>query len=238
MDYIIYVMDLYIQLKCQYPLLTRRIRQYRVDDAPYIDFVITYDDAAIQKMQEKYPYAKKEDIEYMITSQLFYQKILDYQAMLIHSSAICYQEKAYCFSADSGVGKSTHTRLYLQYLPDSFYINDDKPAFRMIDQKFYVYGTPWSGKSDLSINKKVALKGLCFIERGKTNKIVLLKQKEAIPKIIRQTLIINKEEQLDKMLTLVDYLISNYPIYELHCNISKEAFITSYERMSGKKYEN
>lgn len=232
------VMDLYIQLKCQYPLLRERIKQYIVEEAPQVDFIITYDDKMISKIKEQYPYASESEIEYMLTSTIFYRKILDYDAMLIHSSAICYQDKAYCFSANSGVGKSTHTSLYLHYLPGSYYINDDKPAYRIIDEEVYVYGTPWSGKNDLSINKKVKLGGLCFLKRGTENKIEPLNQKEAIIKILKQTLIVNKEEQLSKILSLIEKIICNDTIYELSCDISKEAFITSYERMSGTKYEN
>ena len=82
--------------------------------------------------------------------------------------------QAYLFSADSGVGKSTHSRLWQQVFGDQrvTIINDDKPALRLRDGVWYVYGTPWSGKYGLNHNLCYPLAGICFLERSKTNKIV------------------------------------------------------------------
>ena len=75
--------------------------------------------------------------------------------MLLHSSAVVVDGYAYLFSADSGTGKSTHTGLWKQHFGDRAYIiNDDKPAIRKVDGEWYVFGTPWSGKTDTSVNPR------------------------------------------------------------------------------------
>ena len=48
----------------------------------------------------------------------------------------------------SGTGKSTHSRLWLKYIPDTKLLNDDNPAVRIMDNNtIMIYGTPWSGKT-------------------------------------------------------------------------------------------
>lgn len=235
MEYLIKVMDLYIKIKCQYSLLYSRIAKYIVNNQiDKYDFEITYSDEVLNKTLKQNPHLSIEEVEYMGTSIIFYRKILDYDAMLIHSSAVCVDNKAYCFSADSGIGKSTHTKLYLKNFPNSYIINDDKPAYRLINNQVFVYGTPWSGKDDLSENIKVPLQALCFLKRAKNNSIKKLDNKEAIKNIMNQTLRIHKESFLDKLLVLIDKIVSFYPIYELSCNMEDEACKVSYQTMKGE----
>lgn len=62
---------------------------------------------------------------------------------MVHSSAIKYNDKCYLFSADSGVGKSTHTSLWHKVYGDKVQIiNDDKPIIRLENNKLIVYGSP------------------------------------------------------------------------------------------------
>lgn len=68
--------------------------------------------------------------------------------LLIHSSTVVCAGKAVLFLGESGTGKSTHSRLWLENLPDTSLLNDDGPALRVqADGSVTVYGTPWSGKT-------------------------------------------------------------------------------------------
>lgn len=58
-----------------------------------------------------------------IVTRLVFSDIL-----LIHGSAIAVDGKAYLFTAPSGTGKSTHTRMWREYFKDrAVMVNDDKP---------------------------------------------------------------------------------------------------------------
>lgn len=232
MIYYLKVLDLVIQIKAQYSMLQERISKYIIEKQDKYDISINYSDERLQKLAADNPHLDISEVEYILTSIIFYEKILDFDAMLLHSSCVVVDNEAYCFSADSGVGKSTHTKLYLKYHPNTYILNDDKPAYRIIDDKIYVYGTPWSGKDDISENVKVPLKAICFLKQGANNSIRKLNNKEAISLIMRQTLTNYNNE---KMLDIIDKIISNYPIYELTCNISKEAYELSYETMRNQK---
>lgn len=65
-------------------------------------------------------------------------------------------------------GKSTHTKQWQKYFgaDQAIIINDDKPVLRRLEDGWYAYGTPFSGKTDENVNKKVKLQGICMLERG------------------------------------------------------------------------
>ena len=185
---------------------------------------------------EKYADATRKMAEIVITGRLFYQKLLDFQGCLLHASCVVIDDKAYLFSADSGTGKSTHTGLWLQHLADKnpYILNDDKPAIRVFDDGVYAYGTPFSGKHDISENKKVKVQGICFLEQSKINFIQKLKPSEAIKLFLEQTTSYLKKEDMEKLLDVLEVVIKNIPIYKLYCDISKEAVELSYHTMKGE----
>ena len=138
------------------------------------------------------------------------------------------------FSAPSGTGKSTHTNLWLKNIKDSLILNDDKPAIRIFDDAIYAYGTPFSGKHDLSINKKYLLKGISFIYRDSKNTITKIHPNESLPLIMAQTVISKQEKYLFKTLSMLDTILNKIPIYKMGCTISKEAVLMSYNTMKGQ----
>ena len=106
------------------------------------------------------------ELECIFMSDVFNKKILKYNAIFLHSSAILYKGKAYLFSADSGVGKSTHTKLWIKKFgaENEQIINDDKPIIRFIDNDWYVYGSPFDGGTGININIRAKLGGIIFLE--------------------------------------------------------------------------
>ena len=154
----------------------------------------------------------------------FCKSIIKYNAMLIHSSAIEYKGKAYLFSADSGVGKSTHTALWRKAFGNEVkMINDDKPVVRMIDGKAIVYGTPFDGGSGIANNISVPLGAVVFIERGENNSIRKAQTPEIIKKLYFSTAHFVSRETADKMLTNFENLISCTDFYILTCNMDISA---------------
>ena len=51
--------------------------------------------------------------------------------LLIHASTIRYRGKAVMFLGESGTGKSTHSRMWLENIEGSTLLNDDAPAVRI-----------------------------------------------------------------------------------------------------------
>lgn len=186
-----------------------------------------------RSLQERNPHLSDEDCEYLATGGSFYRQLLNFDGMMLHSSGVVMDGKAYVFSAPCGTGKSTHTSLWCKTFGDrACILNDDKPALRLEDGKWYAYGTPWSGKTDLNVNMRVPLGGICFIGRAKENRIEPFGGSKAVFAAIEQTARPVNPEMRAKMLDLVSRLISDVPVWRLYCNMEPEAAILSFETMS------
>ena len=180
-----------------------------------------------------YPNCTEKTVVYMESGARFYGELLKHDGFFLHASAVELGGKAYLFSANSGVGKSTHTKLWQHLFGEKASVfNDDKPALRCIDGVWYAYGTPWCGKDGININKKVPLAGICFLKQAQENKIRRLSNAEAVQNIVWQTMRrFRLTENLDRMLTLVDSLVRTIPVFELENRPEIEAAQLSYETM-------
>ncbi len=164
----------------------------------------------------------------------FYRRLIsEFDGMMIHSSAVVVDDQAYLFSAASGTGKSTHTGKWLELFGDKAYIlNDDKPAIRVIDGDIYAYGTPWSGKYDISVNKKIRVKGICFLERGENNEIRRVYGQEAIVHMLHSSLRKLENYELLTLLDTIEKIINEVPIYIMKCTPTIDAAKLSFDTMS------
>jgi hypothetical protein len=181
-----------------------------------------------------YPEKVSEDmIVYMESGAQFSARLVNYQGIYFHASAVEMDGKAYLFSGPCGMGKSTHTRLWQQTFGSAAQIfNDDKPVLRRLDGTWYAYGTPWCGKDGINQNKRVPVSGICFLKQAPENKIRRLSHQEALQKLLPQTLWKFRDVQyLDKVLVLADKLVREIPAYELENRPEIEAARLSYETM-------
>ena len=198
----------------------------------------TLSDADIRIRERMYSKDRWQDVDddnyiYMDSGWLFYCRLLWFNGMMLHASAVAKDGKAYLFSGPSGMGKSTHTRLWQKVFGSSAQVfNDDKPALRRLDDRWYAYGTPWCGKDGININMKVPLGGICFLKRGESNAIRRLSSPEALAAIMTQTQSrFSQAQDLDVLLRTLDDLIREIPVWELTCRPDEDAARLSYETM-------
>lgn len=179
------------------------------------------------------PGMKTDTIAYMESAAQFYRQLLDFQGFYLHSSAVVRDGKAYLFSGHSGIGKSTHTHLWIDtFGGDTRIINDDKPALRLIDGTWYAYGTPWCGKDGINLNEKAPLAGICFLKQAPQNRIRRMKPAEAVQRMLGQTMHRLKDVQhLDALLQHLERLVEQIPVYEMENLPEPAAAQLSYETM-------
>lgn len=166
-----------------------------------------------------------EQAEGLAYATAFNKAVIPFGAMLVHSSAIIVNGKAYLFSAKSGVGKSTHTRLWKQLYGDEvIYINDDKPVVRIERGTAVAYGTPFDGGSGIANNISAPLGGIIFLERGEENSITQITEtKEILQKLYFSTIHLLNCEMANSMLINFDELIKSTVFYKLICNMEPDA---------------
>lgn len=192
-----------------------------------------------RNFQARYPGISDNDAEYLCSGASFYRQLLDADGMMLHASAVVVDGKAYLFTADSGTGKSTHTQLWLKKFGERAYIlNDDKPALRLEHGVWYAYGTPWSGKHDISVDARIPVGGVAVVERGELNEIFPFTGVEVIRVILSQVNRPRAQEYRVKLMELLDKLITNVPVWKLRCNMEPEAADVSYGAMAeGRKQD-
>ena len=155
-----------------------------------------------------------------------------FDTILFHGSCVAVDGQGYLFTAKSGTGKSTHTRLWREYLGErALMVNDDKPLIRLTEQGAVICGTPWNGKHRLSTNISVPLKALCLLERGEENTIRQIPSAEALPFLLQQVYRPGDREALVRTLDLIGRLSGSVRLYRLSCNMDPQAAVTAYEAM-------
>lgn len=143
---------------------------------------------------------------------------------LMHGSAICVDGKAYIFTALSGIGKSTHTRLLRQLLGERcVMVNDDKPFLYSKDGRFYVCGTPWMGKHRIGEKIIKPLAGIFFLRRSENNELSKMHADTALPLMLSQIHRPVEPDQVLHTLDLLDCLLSSVPLYDFGCNMDISA---------------
>ena len=209
--------------------MAHRCEKYLTDQTLLADIIVREE---LYK-PERHPDWRYDQLAYMMSGAQFYRQLLKFDGMLLHASAVAVDGRAYLFSGPSGMGKSTHTRLWQELLgEDAKVFNDDKPALRCLDGVWYAYGTPWCGKDGINLDLKVPLAGICFLKRGEQNAIRTLNSKEASFELIAQTIRRFKNaELLDGMLNIVERLVRDVPIYELTNRPDLDAARLSYQTM-------
>ena len=179
-----------------------------------------------------WPNLTPEQMEYMESGMQFYWPLLRYTGLMLHASAAALGGRAYLFSGPCGRGKSTHTHLWQQTFGEAVQVfNDDKPALRRLDGRWYAYGTPWCGKDGINLNQKWPLGGICFLEKSQENRIRRLPAAEALPLILAQTTYQLQPHSMELLLASLDSLLREIPVFLLENRPEEAAARLSFETM-------
>lgn len=204
---------------------------YRTETCGEPDLIIT---SAPKELQARQPHLSLDDCEYLSTGGSFYRQLLKFDGMMLHSSAVVMDGYAYLFSAPCGTGKSTHTTMWREAFgyDKVLMLNDDKPALRLENGRWYAYGTPWSGKTAQNTNMRVPLGGICVLTRGENNEIAPFGGAKAVLALLEQTARSANKEGRARLLELVNSLMETVPVWKLKCTPTPDAARVSQKAMS------
>lgn len=150
--------------------------------------------------------------------------------VLIHASSVAVGAEGVVFTGPSGIGKSTHSRLWLRHVEGSRLLNDDQPALRVMPGgEVFVCGTPWSGKTSCYRNERARLKAVFRMRQAGCNRAVRLGGVEAFCALIDNTSLIRSDRDSFAQIsgTLAD-IAGKVPVYDFHNRPEAEAAAMSY----------
>lgn len=163
---------------------------------------------------------------------------LPHKTLLIHSSVIVKDGRAVMCLGESGTGKSTHTRLWLENIDSTRRLNDDGPVVRVLeDGAVRVYGSPWSGKGAVYLNENCPIAGFLRLSQAPENRIQRLARISSFGALLPSTLpTLQKEERtLDQICGALSEIIISVPAYALACLPNAEAAELSYSTIFADK---
>ena len=228
-----------IGIDARYEYTDSYVLEFLTDEAPL--FTVSATDAEIENeckisgIHVPYRYA-----EHVVMYRKIAERLSEFSALVFHGAILECDGRAYAVTAHSGVGKTTHTRLWLSEFGDKVKIlNGDKPIFRIIDGVPYACSTPWRGKEGYGYNAMLPLGGIAFLSRGITNKSRKATPDQVSMRLMNQ-IYISKTNGLSiaRSMQVADSILSSVPLYELECNMDPEAAHVAYSAfVEGKTTE-
>ena len=216
-------------------------RPYLTEETPQFFFTVTQEDIAFESrflyeeaLAEGFRVRNFPDpfLERAAIQRKFAEALFDRNVILLHGSTVAVNGSAYLFTARSGTGKSTHTRLWRETFGDrAVMINDDKPFLKFTPEGILACGSPWSGKHGLDTNVAVPLKGICLLERGTENQITPLAAEEILPFLQKQCHIPADTHKFPQLLALLSELTRCVPLWRMTCTKSPQAAQVAYQAM-------
>ena len=241
MHFTIKLAGLLIEINSIHDEIYKMCKDYLAEGEP-ADFTVTTSETDIAFEREKS--IREAILEHLkptiypdpyLETLAVYRKIavemLKHDTFLMHGSVVAVSGEAFLFTAPSGTGKTTHTRLWLENIPGAYVVNGDKPLVRVRDGFTEACGTPWAGKEAMNTNVIVPLKAICLLTRGEKNTIREMSFLEAYPHLFQQIYRPTEAETVKKTMELIRRLGESVRIYLLACNMEPEAALVAAEAM-------
>lgn len=227
--------DKNIQIESLYDKVHDYCRDYRFDGEPDFTVITDQSDIDYERIKSDNNHHSPDDyLEELAVYRKIAEKMPKYDTFLFHGSAVAVDGECYLFTAKSGTGKSTHTKLWRKLLKDrAVMVNDDKPLIRADRNGVTIFGTPYNGKHRLSTNIAVPLKAVCLLERSQDNHIRQITKEEAYMILVQQTYRPNDISALAKTLVLIDRMANYVTFWRLGCNMDISAAEIAYHAMKG-----
>ncbi|OCZ49430.1 hypothetical protein [Dehalobacter sp. TeCB1] len=163
---------------------------------------------------------------------VFRNLVLLHQGIILHASAIKWQDKGIIFTAPAGTGKSTQAQLWETY-KGAAVINDDTPLLRLSADKITIHGTPWCGSSHKHRNTSARLKAIFVLEQSKENSLHRLQESELSSCLLPRFLLPYHDQRLmDLALDHIAQVIASTPVYLMQCRPDQKAVKLVHEVIS------
>jgi hypothetical protein len=123
-------------------------------------------------------------LEYPLDELLIINLLARGRGVEVHSCGLIDETgKSYLFIGQSGAGKTTTARLWLQQ-PGVRVLSDDRIILRKEGGRIWMHGTPWHGEAELSLPEKAPLDHIFFLKQWPHNEIIPLNPAETAARLV------------------------------------------------------
>jgi len=140
----------------------------------------------------------------------------------LHAACVEKDGFAVAFTGESGLGKSTRARAWVEGL-GAEWISGDRPAVRLEKAGSAACGVPWDGKEQIFRDVERPLKAIMEVRRSGANYVRRLSGEQARRLLMKQTFIPMWDTDAAVMaMANVRGLIKRTPVYRVFCGPTQE----------------
>lgn len=167
---------------------------------------------------ETHGIAAFEALTFLVFYAMLYRGVLT-----LHGALVEQEGRGFCICAPSGMGKTTHARLWRDHR-NALILNSDRTTCFFDGKQWIAFGTPWCGTGGEAINRKVPLVAVVILNRGKCDRVSLATG-EALLNLVLPNLTypVRTEATTLLMLELLDRLLDQVPVLTMECTPRESA---------------
>ena len=223
-----------ISILNKYSYVERLCADYLTDEPALFSVFATDEDIAEEAKASEATFSPGY-LESIVIYRKIAERLPSYDAFVFHGAVLALGDRAYAFTAKSGVGKTTHTRLWLSEFGDeAHYLNGDKPIIRFKNGLPTVYGTPYKGKEGYGVNEALPLSSIALLSRAEQNTAAVITADDAALFLASQVYMPRDPLAAVSTLSLVDRLANSVRLVSLSCNMDPSAAHVAREAMELK----
>ena len=182
-----------------------------------LQFLVSADYQEITLTQDLSPTSGMGALEAL--TFLIYYAFLHRQVLTFHGALVEGDGKGFLLCAASGVGKTTHARLWRDH-KNALILNGDRATCYEKDGKWFGFGTPWCGTSGEYLNRSVPLQAAVVLQRGTQNRV----SKASPMALLSHGVYPAWDRHLtEAMLTLLNRFLETIPVLLLECTPDTDA---------------
>ena len=164
----------------------------------------------------QFPDADAHPLQYPLDELVMIHVLSQGKGVEIHGCGLLDAAgRAYVFVGQSGAGKSTFARLWVDR-PDVTLLSDERVVLRTDRGRITAHGTPWHGDAQLSSPRSGELAGLFFLNQGKSHSIAPVAESRAAARLFSCSFLpFHNADAVDRTMTAVEEATRKTPCHDL-----------------------
>ena len=214
-----------MEIKTVFPRTNLLWNSFETDEPADFQIETTLDDIERERLalaaDEETSRLTNTQIEALAIHRRVCEKMIDYDAYMIHGGALAVGDKGFLFCGKSGIGKSTHLFNWIYNYSGAEIINGDKPFILAKDTPM-ICGSPWAGKENICSNRMARLDAIVLMFRSENNRMTKIPFSEAFLFLYQQVYRPADPEKMRKTLQMLKSLEGKVSFWRFQCNNFKD----------------